>query len=229
MSIGPAIYLNQVGSTGRVNGPHAHFELRDTKTNQLIPLSRARADIGQRIQFRLPGSQDWQQLYRQIGPNQFQANPNAPLTSPLGDRLHPVTKRRAFHGGEDYGLPEGTDLRFLGSGSVEGLSNYGNAGNVARLRTGDNRYQVDVFHLKNAPGAARVGDTAMPAAPVLPTSLSNQGQDVNVATETVNKSIRDALMGSLLEQAFLKRNEGVSQTNPYSQAFITQEMINEFA
>jgi hypothetical protein len=88
-----------------------------------------------------------------------------------------------------------------------------------------NPYEIRLLHTK--PGkASAVGPTVAPPPLALP---GDQSQDVNVATETVNKSIRDALMGSLLEQAFLKRNEGASQANPYSQAFITQEMINEFA
>jgi len=156
MSIGPALYLGQVGSTGRSTGPHSHKEVLDLRTGKRIPLSQARTDLGQNIQFKLPGSQDWQQLYSQTSPGQFQLNPAAPLTSPKGSRIHPVTGQQAYHYGEDYGLPQGTDLRFLGSGSVESIPDYGNAGNVARLKTGDNRYQLDVFHLSKLPGTAKV-------------------------------------------------------------------------
>lgn len=196
MSVGPAIYLGQVGSTGRSTGPHAHKEVIDLRTGKRIPLSQARSDIGQRIQFRLPGSKDWQQLYRQTQPGQFELNPLAPMTSPKGMRTHPVTGKKAYHQGEDYSLPTGTDLRFMGSGSVEGIANYGNAGNVGRLRTGDNRYQLDIFHLNKLPGAAKVGDTTTPAAPQLPGATTAPTPGSGTEAERERDILKSFMLGT---------------------------------
>lgn len=76
------------------------------------------------------------------------------------------------------------------------------------------------------------GDITVGTAPEqlqLPPPGGSQQQAVNTETETVNKAVRDALVGSLLQQALLKRNEGMSQANPYAQAFLSQEMIDQFA
>lgn len=245
MSVGPAIYLGQVGSTGRSTGPHSHKEVLDLRTGKRIPLSQARSDLGQRIEFRLPGSKEWQQLYRQTQPGQFQLNPAAPLTSPKGERLHPVTGQRAYHYGEDYGLPKGTDLRFLGTGAVEGIANYGNAGNISRLRTGDNRYQLDVFHLDKIPGSAKVGGTQAPIAPQLPAAQSQNENDRRVLSlfeslfgagqDKKQESLTDSLMGGLLQQALARRGNfgpGIDalsgQPNPYSQYILRPEMLEQF-
>lgn len=76
------------------------------------------------------------------------------------------------------------------------------------------------------------GSLTVPASPgTAPPPLSlpgGQEQDPNAAAKIANSAVRDALIGSLLEQAILKRNQGMSQTNPYSQAFLSQEMIDEF-
>jgi hypothetical protein len=244
MSVGPAIYLGQVGSTGRSTGPHSHKEVLDLRTGKRIPLSQARTDLGQRIQFRLPGSQEWQQLYRQTQPGQFQLNPSAPMTSPKGMRQHPVTGKQAYHQGEDYGLPLGTDLRFMGTGSVEGIANYGNAGNISRLRTGDNRYQLDVFHLNKLPGTAKVGGTQAPAPLELPPAQAQNTNDARVLNlfeslfggqEKKQESLTDTLMGGLLQQALSRRGnlaptlDALSgQPNPYSQYILSPKILEQF-
>jgi len=242
--VGPAIYLGQVGSTGRSTGPHSHKEVLDLRTGKRIPLSQARSDIGQRIEFRLPGSQEWQQLYRQTAPGQFQLNPASPLTSPKGERIHPVTGQRAYHYGEDYGLPKGTDLRFRGTGAVEGIANYGNAGNISRLKTGDNRYQLDIFHLDKTPGTAKVGDQSAPAPLPLP---SNQPSDNDRRTldlfaalfggkQEKQPSVTDTLMGGLLQQAMMRGNNMAPTLNalsggenPYSQYVLSPDILSQFS
>jgi murein DD-endopeptidase MepM/ murein hydrolase activator NlpD len=229
MSIGPALYLGQVGSTGRSTGPHAHKELIDLRTGKRIPLSQARTDIGQNIQFRLPGSQEWQRLYTQTSPGQFALNPRAPMTSPKGMRVHPVTGQQAFHYGEDYGLPKGTDLRFLGSGAVEGIANYGNAGNVARLKTGDNRYQLDVFHLDKLPGTAKVGDSAVPAPRELPAAQTNEKNNDKLLEALFGKkeSLKDVLIAGALQNAMMRRDSLMESLPPLQANMITPEQAME--
>jgi hypothetical protein len=146
MSIGPALYLGRVGSTGTATGPHAHWEV--LKDGKRFPLSKARTDIGQYLQFRLPGQESWQTLYSKQG-DDFVLNPAATLTSPIGMRKHPVHGDMREHGGEDYALPENTQLRFLGPGSVATHRNRGGAGNVSSLRTGP--YELQTFHLSELP------------------------------------------------------------------------------
>jgi murein DD-endopeptidase MepM/ murein hydrolase activator NlpD len=160
MSIGPALYLGRVGSTGTSTGPHAHWEV--LKDGKRFPLSKARSDIGQYLQFRLPKQETWQTLYSKQGDN-FALNPAATLTSPMGMRKHPVHGDMRMHGGEDYGLPEGTQLRFLGPGSVATHRNQGGAGNVSSLRTGP--YELQTFHLSELPEASIAkGERSIPGA-----------------------------------------------------------------
>ena len=149
MSIGPALYLGRVGSTGTATGPHAHWEV--LKDGKRFPLSKARTDIGQYLQFRLPGQESWQTLYSKQG-DDFVLNSAASLTSPMGMRKHPVHGDMREHGGEDYALPENTQLRFLGPGSVATHRNKGGAGNVSSLRTGP--YELQTFHLSELPEVA---------------------------------------------------------------------------
>jgi murein DD-endopeptidase MepM/ murein hydrolase activator NlpD len=149
MSIGPSLYLGQVGMTGTATGPHAHWEV--LKDGKRFPLSKARTDIGQYLQFRLPNQESWQSLYSKQGED-FVLNPAAQLTSQQGMRFHPVHKEWREHGGEDYAFPEGTSLRFLGTGSVATHRNNGGAGNVSSLRTGP--YELQTFHLSQLPDVA---------------------------------------------------------------------------
>jgi hypothetical protein len=167
MAGGSAIYLGKTGATGGVTGPHGHFEV--IKDGKRYGLSQARADLGQKLQFRLPGSQAWQQMYSQGTGGQFQLNPAIGLTEGIGIRaVHPVTgAKNVAHQGEDYNFPEGTDLRFMGGGNVQGLANVGRAGNISTLRTGP--YKLDVFHMSKLPGAASAPESMRaPEAPVLP-------------------------------------------------------------
>jgi hypothetical protein len=123
------------------------------KDGKRFPLSQARSDIGQYLQFRLPNQESWQSLYSKQGDG-FVLNPAAALTSTMGMRKHPIHGDWREHKGEDYGLPEGAQLRFLGPGSVASRKNQGGAGNVSSLRTGP--YELQTFHLSELPEASTV-------------------------------------------------------------------------
>jgi hypothetical protein len=191
MSGGPTIFTGQTGSSGGSTGPHGHFEV--FKNGKRYPLSQTRSDLGQKIQFRLPGSETWQQMYRQNPGGKFQLNPAIQLTEGIGIRpVHPVTgARNVEHRGEDYNFPEGTSLRFMGGGSVEGIANAGRAGNISRLRTGP--YQLDVFHMLKAPQAASAMEsTTLPPVPTLPGAT--QPSTSTATNDTRTKDVLEAFM-----------------------------------
>jgi hypothetical protein len=186
MAGGSAIYLGKTGATGGVTGAHGHFEV--IKDGKRYGLSQARADLGQKIQFRLPNEQAWQQMYSPAAGGQFRLNPAVGLTEGIGMRaVHPVTgAKNVAHRGEDYNFPEGTDLRFMGGGSVAGLANVGRAGNISTLHTGP--YKLDVFHMSKLPGATSAPEsTALPAAPTLP-------GETPTTNDTRTKDILEAFM-----------------------------------
>ena len=199
MSGGPTIFTGHTGSSGGSTGPHGHFEVY--KNGKLFPLSQTRSDLGQKIQFRLPGSETWQQMYRQGTGGKFRLNPAIQLTEGVGIRaVHPVTgAKNVEHRGEDYNFPLGTSLRFMGGGSVEGLPDVGRAGNISRLRTGP--YQLDVFHMLKAPGAASAMEsTTLPPVPVLPGRPPSPG--ATSTTATTQTPVDDTRTKDVLE-AFL--------------------------
>jgi hypothetical protein len=241
MAGGPSIYLGQTGATGGVTGPHGHFEV--FKGDKRYPLSQTRSDLGQKIQFRLPGTQAWQQMYRQGSGGQFQLNPVLQLTGGMGIRaVHPVTgAHNVAHRGEDYNFPEGTDLRFMGGGNVEGLVNVGRAGNISRLRTGP--YQLDVFHMLKAPNAASVMESAsLPPVPTLPappgtlqTRTTPAAEPKNTRTEDIieafmygkqyqepqkERSLEDTLKGELLTGAL---TNALAPKKSFLSSFINQQ------
>jgi murein DD-endopeptidase MepM/ murein hydrolase activator NlpD len=71
---GPAVYLGRQGSTGDSTGEHFHFTLKNKK-GQTIPFSTARTDVGQYLQYRLPGSEEWVNLYKKNPAGGFTSAP----------------------------------------------------------------------------------------------------------------------------------------------------------
>ena len=189
MAGGSAIYLGKTGTTGGVTGAHGHFEV--IKDGKRYGLSQARSDLGQKIQFRLPNEQAWQQMYSPAAGGQFRLNPAVGLTEGIGMRaVNPVTgAKNVEHRGEDYSFPEGTDLRFMGGGNVSGLSNVGAAGNISTLRTGP--YKLDMFHMSKLPGAASAPESGViPEAPMLP----GETPTTTTTSDTRTKDILEAFM-----------------------------------
>jgi hypothetical protein len=237
---GPALFLGKVGATGGTStGPHAHWEV--VKDGKRFPLSKARKDIGQFLQFRLPGQETWQQLYSPESQG-FRLNPAAVITSPMGLRTAPSPGASTNHRGEDYGFPEGTALRFLGQGSVSTHSNQGTAGNISALRTGP--YELQTFHLSELPQAAttRKNDATPTAAPGAPNTeawaqayvqnqIENQTQQgklidalINVMSErekpkSLMEQMKEGLIGGALQQALTPKNflSQFTGSDPYLQ------------
>ena len=222
---GPALFLGKVGSTGGTStGPHAHWEVM--KDGKRFPLSKARKDIGQYIQFRLPNQESWQQLYSPESQG-FRLNPAATITSPMGPRTAPSPGASTDHKGEDYGFPAGTALRFLGQGSVSTHSGQGTAGNVSALRTGP--YELQTFHLSELPQASttRKNDATATTPPpdgeawaqaYVENQIENQTQQgklidalIQVMGErekpkTLMESVKESLVGGLLNKALTPTN-----------------------
>jgi murein DD-endopeptidase MepM/ murein hydrolase activator NlpD len=217
---GPALYKGKVGSTGVSTDPHAHFAL--TKDGKPIPLSIARKDIGQHLQFRLPGREDWQSVYSPENQG-FSLNPATQITSPMGKRTAPAPGASTDHLGEDYAFPEGTSLRFLGSGSISTHAGLGSAGNVSALRTGP--YELQTFHLSELPEVATTRGQTAPEAPILPTP----DQNTDTLMESLfgkQESLKDVLTASLLQQALARKQE-TAVANPYKSLNSTLQQTME--
>jgi murein DD-endopeptidase MepM/ murein hydrolase activator NlpD len=60
-----------------------------------------------------------------------------PITSPYGQRVHPVTGQHSLHDGTDFGAACGTPVRAAGSGTVVDRSGGGPYGNRVTVRHGD--------------------------------------------------------------------------------------------
>ena len=56
------------------------------------------------------------------------------VTSPFGERLNPVMRRKVFHKGVDYGAPTGTPVYAAQGGTVEAVGLQNHAGIYVRLR-----------------------------------------------------------------------------------------------
>lgn len=239
MAPSPALFLGNVGATGgNSTGPHAHWEV--LKGDKRFPLSQTRKDIGQFIQFRLPGQQVWQPLYSSEKEG-FKLNPAAVITSQMGGRLHPTEGVFKEHKGEDYGFPQGTSLRFIGQGGVGSFPNQGTAGNVSVLNTGP--YTLKTFHLDKLPGTAST--EPLPAVPVLPpppggatgsSDLEREndilkayiyGSKANQKEEepkrTIQDELKEQLLGSVLSKALNPMSflSSYNMFDPYMSGFNT--------
>jgi murein DD-endopeptidase MepM/ murein hydrolase activator NlpD len=76
---------------------------------------------------------------------------SARITSPFGDRIHPITKEKKFHKGVDIGLPEGTELFAPLDGEITAGKDVSGYGNWLQLRSKTDQGTEVVFlfaHLK---------------------------------------------------------------------------------
>ena len=224
--------LGKTGDTGGVRGAHGHFEV--TKNGKQYGLSQARGDIGQNIQFRLPGSKDWQQMYKPQAKGQYQLNPAILLTDEIGIRsVHPVTgERNVAHRGEDYSFPANTELRYAGLGSVQGTANAGRAGNISTLQTGP--YKLDIFHMNELPKATTVAEASQSGTPTYEQSQQRtndileafmKGTQYQSATQpqarvkTASEALKDQLLAGLMGGG-TNMLQGVTDTSGLPQDYI---------
>lgn len=227
-----ALDLGAAGQTGVASGPHAHWTV--LKNNQRFPLSKARKDLGQYIQFRPPGQEQWFNLYanEQAG---FKFNPGGypgiELTSPMGPRNTGIAGASTDHGGEDYSFPEGTRLRFLGPGSVTTHAGRGNAGNVSSLRTGP--YELQTLHLQALPEASttRVSEATPESLP--PQQADERTEDILKAflyganfnkeepKKTLTQQLKETMVAGMLGQALNPQRflSDYGLNTPYMQGF----------
>jgi murein DD-endopeptidase MepM/ murein hydrolase activator NlpD len=208
MATGPALYLGRQGATGDVTGEHFHFTLK--KDGRPIPLSTARTDVGQYLQYRVPGSEQWVNLYTENKDGGFTPAPG--MEAPQGGSAfgmrekHPVHGDRRMHFGEDYALPKGTQLRFLGEGSVSTHASRGGAGNVSALRL-PSGYELETLHLSELPDAAT-------------TYRSSSSSGLEEEGPAVDKDTLQSTMKNLLFEAALRKSQNnslLSGFSPYSQ------------
>lgn len=246
---GPALYLGRQGATGDTTGEHFHFTLK--KDGKVIPFSTARTDVGQYLQYRLPGSNQWVNLYRPLSGGGFAPAPG--MEAPAGDRAygmreqHPVHGDRRMHWGEDYPLASRAQLRFLGQGSVSTFAGRGGAGNVSVLRT-PGGYELETYHLSELPESAttRRSDAAFQQLPVQQYPGAQQqaqdtrtadileafmyGQEAQKNQKEDKPTFKDQLMAGLLSQAFAPQQNFISRyimQEPYiqGQAVSTQDYL----
>lgn len=79
-------------------------------------------------------------VMQDLAPLQAHPCPGARITSPFGERIDPINGKRAGHGGVDFGVAVGTELRAVGSGVVrEALQNAGGDGTFLRVTLDDGR------------------------------------------------------------------------------------------
>jgi hypothetical protein len=194
------------------------------KDGKRFPLSKARSDIGQYLQFRLPEQEAWQSLYSKQG-NDFVLNPAATLTSPMGMRRHPVHGDMREHMGEDYGgFPEGTQLRFLGQGSVATHANRGGAGNVSSLRTGP--YELQTFHLSELPGASTTRGKEQQEATGTTKAEEKEEVTSDAFDDLLNSYIETQLMQQLVQQSSAKAQSPFEKFSQMLNMFPTGAMAN---
>ena len=207
---GPALYLGRQGSTGDSTGEHFHFTLRDKK-GQTIPFSTASTDVGQYLQYRLPGSEEWVNLYKKNPAGGFTSAPY--MQAPTGGSAygmresHPIHGDRRMHYGEDYPLPKGAQLRFLGQGTVSTHAGRGGAGNVSVLRL-PSGYELETYHLSELPQATTTRPSD--AAETLASSSDSRTDDILKAFmygkqlqdkgEVSGSSLQDVLKGQIVNQ-----------------------------
>ncbi|WP_203332638.1 phage tail tape measure protein [Planococcus beigongshangi] len=114
--------------------------------------------------------------------------PKFRLTSKRGWRIHPITGKRSFHQGDDWGAPSGTPIASQASGTVSFSGYLPSRGNTVRVKSGiyEHLYQHNSRNSVSAGQAVRkgqtvglVGSTGDSTGPHLHHELKKNGVNIN--------------------------------------------------
>lgn len=111
------------------------------------------------------------------------------ISSPFGERIHPISGQKNFHGGVDIAAPWGDDVKAVHSGTVERTGYDDSNGNYVVLSHGDEITSVYI-HLSEIsvnpgdsvpPGGivGKVGSTGLATGPHVHFEIKEKGQSVN--------------------------------------------------
>ncbi|WP_323072903.1 M23 family metallopeptidase [Mycetohabitans endofungorum] len=133
---------------------------------------------------------------------------SARLSSRFGDRVHPISKRRAFHSGVDWAAPRGTPVRASGAGTVAFAGWRHGYGKTVVVRHAQH-YETVYAHLSRIPPKLKtgvkiargdvigyVGSTGWATGPHLHYEVRHQGRHVNPLAASVGQpaSLRGATL-----------------------------------
>lgn len=68
------------------------------------------------------------------------------ISSPFGERIHPITKVRTFHDGVDIAVPIGTEIYSVANGTVIAANYSSSAGNMVRIKT-EGGWEITFMHM----------------------------------------------------------------------------------
>ena len=211
-------FLGTVGQTGRATGPHAHVYVKDLATNQYINPSTIRSPLmGLRVgEAEIPA-------FIKDASGKIIVNPQSgiQITSGYGSRSAPTAGASTFHQGEDFALPAGTQLKYVGEGSYSPMPNQGGFGNLGTFKTGDNKYEIGFGHLASlgTPTTQRGGWVDPGIAPPQTYEQANQRtQDLLEAFLYGTQYNAEPRQGTKKPQSFLDEMKAKITTSLLNQA-----------
>ncbi len=125
----------------------------------------------------------------------IKASADVRMTSPYGERMHPIKKKMLFHKGIDIAAPQGTPIYAIADGQVKQLQMkhvegkaYGryiiiqHDGGMASLYSQMSRYNVDLGQkVKKGDVIGYVGQSGISTGPHLHLEVKKNGENVNPA------------------------------------------------
>ena len=162
MAVGPKTFIGNVGMEGTATGPHLHEYVKDLRTGQMIDPRTLQSPL---LNIRV-GQQEVPLAIKDAS-GKITLNPaaGATITSEFGPRTAPTAGASTDHQGRDIALPYGTPVKYFGGGQYIPQSGVAGFGNLGRIITPDQRYEIGFGHLSSLGTAANA-----PAPPALPPS-----------------------------------------------------------